>query len=84
MMGRRSFLLLLTLPPEEKWRFAGALEARDGTWLCCRKCKTFSIEGSRILMMANGDAAQTTRELLHVHLHFELQARLSLGFGEID
>jgi hypothetical protein len=74
-MGRRSFLLLLALLPEERGRFAGALEARDGTWLWCRKCKTVSIDGSRILMMAmphRHDARAAARPL--GLLHFELQA----------
>jgi hypothetical protein len=43
-MGRRSFLLLLRSLSEERWQFAEALEARDGTWLCCRKCRIVSIE----------------------------------------
>jgi hypothetical protein len=43
-MGRRNFLLLLTSPSEERGRFAEALEARDGTWLWCRKYGIVSIE----------------------------------------
>jgi hypothetical protein len=37
MTGRRSFLLLLMSPSEERGQFAEALEEHDGTWLCCRK-----------------------------------------------
>ena len=54
MMGRRRRfpLLLLPLLSEERGRFAEALEARDGTFLCVASREVGNVAISRILNLA--------------------------------